>query len=202
VILAVLLVSLVGQALGLPFSHQTHLKLNLTCTGCHSSATSSTKAADNNLPQPAVCVGCHKDVQSKPPAATNLARFSHKLHSGMGNIAPVIAAAIDRKSYLGDGSKIRAMLDTSNACGACHRGMEQSTEVSKAVFPAMADCLVCHNKIDPPFSCEQCHDEPKKLKPAYHTADFMDSHHRKSADIDRTTCAGCHGRKFTCLGCH
>ncbi|MGH2374954.1 MAG: hypothetical protein ACRD96_25935, partial [Bryobacteraceae bacterium] len=67
---------------------------------------------------------------------------------------------------------------------------------------AMADCLVCHSKVDPPFSCEFCHDSKAALKPASHVPDFLDSHHAKNAAVDRTTCAVCHARKFTCQGCH
>jgi hypothetical protein len=40
------------------------------------------------------------------------------------------------------------------------------------------------------------------LKPANHTADFLDSHSRKQTVLDKATCAVCHGRRFTCLGCH
>ncbi|MBI1788087.1 MAG: hypothetical protein HYR60_11130 [Acidobacteria bacterium] len=196
-------VFLVGQASGLPFSHQTHLQLKLTCTGCHAPAASSTRLEDNNLPSRAVCLGCHKDPVIKAPTPTVLNRFNHRKHAAMGNLAPLIAAAIDRGTYLSEGGvKIRPLLNTTNACEACHRGMAASTEVTKAAFPQMADCLVCHSQIDPPWSCELCHDKPKTLKPAYHVADFLDSHHRKDAKIDRTACAVCHGRKFTCLGCH
>ena len=66
----------------------------------------------------------------------------------------------------------------------------------------MADCLVCHNKVDPPFSCGFCHVEGANLKPASHAANFLESHSRKDANLDLKTCAVCHGRKFTCLGCH
>jgi hypothetical protein len=80
--------------------------------------------------------------------------------------------------------------------------LERSDEVSIAAFPRMADCLVCHNQIDPPFSCVKCHDEGANLKPASHTPDFLDRHTKKGTIQERETCAVCHGRQFTCLGCH
>ncbi len=69
-------------------------------------------------------------------------------------------------------------------------------------MPRMADCLVCHNQIDPPFSCAQCHD-PKwtGLQPAnHHDTDFHDKHSTKA--IVKQGCSLCHGRTFTCMGCH
>ena len=80
--------------------------------------------------------------------------------------------------------------------------MDESERVSSVNMPQMADCLVCHNKVDPPFSCEFCHPASAKLKPANHTADFLDTHTKKNAGLDFPSCAVCHGRKFTCLGCH
>ncbi len=80
--------------------------------------------------------------------------------------------------------------------------MEESDRVGPANMPQMADCLVCHNKIDNPFSCEFCHAKNANLKPANHSADFLDTHTAGKLKLDKTTCAVCHGRKFTCLGCH
>ena len=65
-----------------------------------------------------------------------------------------------------------------------------------------ADCLVCHNQVDPPDSCEFCHPRGAQLKPANHVPGFLDSHTNKNSGLDLQTCAVCHGRKFTCLGCH
>ena len=189
-----------------PFSHELHLKLpaKLTCVTCHSSAPKSTRSEDNNLPLVAICRGCHKDneVSIGRPRPTLLARFNHQKHLALGNIAPVIRAAIDSKAYLSPAGDIRRHLDSANPCAACHRGMETSTALAKSDLPQMADCLVCHNKIDPPFSCEFCHAKSMALKPASHVSDFLDTHSRKDAKLDRTTCAVCHARKFTCMGCH
>ena len=158
---------------------------------------------DNLLPAREDCLRCHKEVTIGAPPLTRLARFSHHLHLKMGNLAPVIAAAVDKKTYLSPSTPdLRHHLDTQNACEACHRGMEESEQVSSANMPQMADCLVCHNKIDNPFSCEFCHNKAANLKPATHTPDFLDSHTTGKLKLDKTTCAVCHGRRFTCLGCH
>ena len=187
-----------------PFSHQLHLKLpaKLTCVTCHSGVQASTRAEDNNLPPLAICLGCHKQASVGQPRPTLLARFNHQKHLSLGNIAPVIRAAIDSKAYLSPPGDIRRHLDSANRCAACHRGMEESTTLAKSDLPQMADCLVCHNQIDPPFSCEFCHAKGAALKPANHTPEFGDLHSRKNSTLDKTTCAVCHGRKFTCMGCH
>jgi bacterioferritin-associated ferredoxin len=187
-----------------PFSHELHLKLpaKLACVTCHASVQSSTRLEDNNLPPAAICLGCHKEASIGEPRKTILARFDHKKHLAMGNVAPLIAAAIDSKNYLGQVDDIRRHLDSANQCAACHRGMEESVEPARADLPQMADCLVCHNKIDNPFSCEFCHAKGAALKPSSHASDFLDTHTRKDAKFDKESCAICHGRRFQCLGCH
>jgi hypothetical protein len=185
------------------FSHALHLKLMPQCASCHPKAATSTKMEDNLLPGAQVCASCHKQVSIKAPRRTRLVKFDHAFHLKMGNIAPVLKAAVQSKTYLGDAAAVAPYLDTRNACAACHHGIEQSTSVaadSKALYPQMADCLVCHNKIDAPFSCETCHGQDRTLKPAFHTADYLDAHTRKT--VVKQGCAVCHGRKFTCLGCH
>jgi hypothetical protein len=195
--------SLPGQT-SQPFSHELHLKLpqKLTCLTCHASVRTSTRLEDNNLPPVAICLGCHKEATVGQPRPTILGRFDHQRHLALGNIAPVIAAAIDAKTYFSPPAGLRHRLDTTNACGACHRGMEESTAPARSDLPRMADCLVCHNKIDPPFSCEFCHAKSAPLKPADHAPDFLDRHNRKDFKFDKESCDICHGRKFQCLGCH
>jgi hypothetical protein len=197
-----IIVFAMGMAGAQPFSHRLHLKLNLQCTGCHSAAAASTSVVDNKRPSKQACQGCHKDVTIPPPQPVKISTFSHKQHLAFGNVAPLIAKAIDSKNYLSDPNDIRRHLNSNNACIACHRGLEESDAVTHAAMPQMADCLVCHTKIDPPFSCETCHARNANLKPASHTADFIDRHPKELEALGKTTCAVCHARRFTCMGCH
>ena len=185
-----------------PFSHKQHLALKVSCAKCHVSAAASTASTDNNLPSAAVCGECHKDGRTvRQPRQRTVDKFNHALHGKFGNIAPMLRAAIAGKQYLSP--NLPPHLDTANACAGCHHGIEQSDNVQATNhFPHMADCLVCHNKIDPPFSCEKCHLKPAALKPADHTNDFLDKHNRMKGTLDKTGCAVCHGREFHCLGCH
>jgi hypothetical protein len=142
------------------------------------------------------------------PRKSIVANFSHQLHGKLGNMAPVIAAAIDKQTYHRSSSgalpdaAMRARLNTANACAACHRGIEESVKIDGTTFPAMQDCLVCHPKIDAPFSCEKCHAPGPHLKPASHVEHYIDIHSTGKANLNKPSCVVCHGRKFSCLGCH
>ncbi len=187
------------------FSHEFHLgQLKLSCTACHATVASSTKLEDNNLPAKEVCYQCHQEAVIKTPRRTLLRRFDHKKHLSMGKLSPLLIAAVKSKQYLSPAGNLVEELRASEgtACGSCHRGLERAGQTSQANFPRMADCLVCHNQVDPPFSCEFCHEKSAPLKPASHTPGFLDEHNRKDAKLDKASCAVCHGRRFTCLGCH
>lgn len=194
--------ALAGFAAEPQFSHRLHLALKPECVSCHSGVAHSTRVEDNNLPRPEACRPCHAAAVIPAPRGTLLAHFSHEKHLQLGNVAPIIAKAIDSGQYLSPPEKVRPFLNGKNACLACHRGIETSEAVSRANMPQMADCLVCHSKIELPFTCEYCHGAAAKLRPADHPADFLESHSRPEAKFDKTTCAVCHGRRFRCLGCH
>jgi len=193
-----------------PFSHRIHLRQGLDCTFCHTAAPGSATVNDNLLPGKQVCLNCHEDADVPPrrpdTGPARLTSFSHVLHLRMGDVAPFLAAAIDKHNYFeppGEGARwVRGHLDTKNPCEACHRGLEESDQVARTALPQMADCLVCHTQIDAPFSCEDCHTKNAALKPASHTEHFVDAHSSGKLKLDKTTCAICHGRAFTCMGCH
>lgn len=201
-LVAVILLANVAAAQQKVFSHRFHLAMDLTCVTCHPSINTSTKAADDNLPPAAACAGCHIDGRTaRPSLPRKVDSFNHQLHTKFGNITPLLRAAIVSKQYLA--VQPPTHLDTKNNCASCHHGIEQSDDVRAAsVHPAMADCLVCHNKMEAPFTCEKCHNDVPALKPANHSRDFIDFHNRKNAGLDRSTCFTCHGKQFTCLGCH
>lgn len=200
------------------FSHRIHLeKVGAVCLDCHVSSSASTRVEDNNLPKEKTCLGCHDGLRARngcalchtnpqaprsPRPAARDFRFNHRVHLDLGNVAPALAGAIDAGRYLSPPGDIRRHLNTSNACMACHRGLVETDFATKANLPRMADCLVCHTKIDPPSSCGYCHTKEARLKPASHTPEFHDLHSSRQAVPDKTTCKVCHGVKFTCMGCH
>jgi hypothetical protein len=202
----------------LKFSHRFHLtKTDAVCEDCHAAADASSASGDNLLPLEKDCLTCHNGVKAgkdctvchaEPAKAKHFDnsirdfRFSHRQHLKLGNVAAVLAAAIDQGKYLTKPGNIRRHLNTDDACAACHRGLEETDFAKKENLPQMADCLVCHPKIDPPFSCEFCHTKGAQIKPASHTPDYFDLHSSKQYRFDKQSCVICHAVKFTCLGCH
>jgi hypothetical protein len=164
-----------------PFSHKYHLTQVSTCQTCHTRAESSAKAEDNILPHESDCARCHDEVHIKEPRKTLVAKFPHATHI-----------------------KVVAKGD----CLACHHAIDKSENVAEADvkkhYPKMEECMACHSSsINPPESCKQCHDEKAMtFRPATHTSEWVDKHGDKNASIDKTTCTVCHGKKFTCKGCH
>jgi hypothetical protein len=185
-----------------PFSHKYHLQQVSQCQACHVDAEKSTKADDNLLPFHDACARCHDETHIREPRQSNVQKFNHSVHVAMGNVAPTIAAAIKAGNYFAAAADHPKSLDTKEPCAGCHHGIEQSEAITekKAHFPGMADCLTCHNQIKPPESCAKCHAASFNLKPASHTAKFADDH--ATMKHDKPACWSCHGKKFTCKGCH
>ena len=194
------------------FPHQPHLEMGLDCQGCHPAAAASEESADKLLPDGQMCGACHNGqtapdidlsplIERRPPERTY--RFNHLFHLGLGAIAPLIANAIDTGNYYGKPGDARRFLDTGSECTACHRGLEESLEVDSSLhLPMMGDCIVCHTRIDNPFTCKECHSEGANLRPADHTREFIDLHSTGKIELDKVSCLPCHGRDFACMGCH
>ena len=85
---------------------------------------------------------------------------------------------MDQGAYLGAVGAVRAELEGADACGACHRGLKTAEGATQAPLPRMADCLVCHARIDPPTSCGFCHAPDTVLKI---DDSSMSSHHAEIA---------------------
>ena len=201
-VIAGLTLALAAAAQRRPFSHKYHLTQVAACEQCHQGVTESTKATDNVLPHESACATCHDEVKIAEPRPRKVSFFNHQLHLKLGNPAPLISSAIDKGLYLSPPGNRKQLLSSNNACSSCHQGIEQSETPNGKNHPAMADCLVCHNKIDPPDSCAKCHAKGFDLTPENHGPRWIDEHSKASANIDKTGCAVCHGKKFTCRGCH
>lgn len=205
---------LCGVAFAAPFSHKLHAPLVPKCESCHASIAASTRASDNNLPKIEACAACHEQRTIPAPRATTVTLFNHQKHLALGHIAPVILAAIRAKSYLAsplDPTPLATLepqltsltATTANAaCLACHHDATASEAPSRAMYANMPDCLVCHPKIEAPYSCELCHSPGKHLQPASHTPGFIDRHSSNKQSLDKPSCLVCHGKNFQCQGCH
>lgn len=185
------------------FSHKAHLALQPDCAACHTAAAASKSMADNLLPGPEACRRCHEAPPAiGAPRATPIRAFDHSLHTKLGNVASVILRAIDSGEHLSPRAKEKRarLADTKRNCAGCHQGIEQAETRAQIAPPGMSDCLVCHNQIETPFSCAKCHAPEMKLKPQNHLDSFIDGH--TNVQLAKTECRSCHGRSFTCMGCH
>jgi hypothetical protein len=133
-----------------------------------------------------------------PQASAGRTKFSHAVHLKLGDLGPILRAARERNTHLRpDGHA------PGSQCQACHSSVV--VDARREPLSQMGDCLVCHPKTDPPFSCSFCHaGDSSALKPVSHSRDFLDRHTGGLGKLNlvKSECAVCHGRKFTCLGCH
>jgi hypothetical protein len=164
-----------------PFSHKYHLTQVSGCEGCHKNVSTSTQASDNLLPDRESCTNCHDEVTIKEPRPMQVQKFNHSLHVKGG--------------------------DPKTVCTGCHKGIDKSEVIvwkpgGKVNFPKMADCLLCHSKIDPPETCKKCHSPEFQIKPVNHTTEWVNAHSDGKVKLDKSGCAVCHGRAFKCQGCH
>lgn len=90
-------------------------------------------------------------------------------------------------------------------CGVCHT--EWPHQVDKVVKPLMYTCAQCHRLthsnqgLAAPGECGLCHPATMKLKPDFHTVEFVGGDHKTLAKQDRGLCRTCHRQSF-CDNCH
>ena len=140
------------------------------------------------------CASCHSSAAASTRAADNLlpqAESCAPCHEdSQVRTAPTrhFVAKFNHAAHAG-------MLN----CQGCHRLKEGAANPG---FPKMAFCIGCHNKIDVPDSCMKCHLPTQELKPSSHNPAFFDLHSSGKLQTKNAGCAVCHGRNFTCQGCH
>jgi hypothetical protein len=142
-----------SETLPLRFDHATHARLGATCEGCHTSAASSTTAADNLIPAELACRGCHKIDRAQPakvvakgegPARCDACHVDAAGHGWMpdGPLAQPPRVVLTRPNL-----KFNHRLHATRgiACTLCHTNAAGEAMVTRADLPMMASCLGCHN---------------------------------------------------------
>lgn len=192
----------------LNFSHRLHLQdLGLQCEDCHSLIPTSTTAEDLNFPSEESCARCH-DVTGpdtcgtchlKPAAASPRAnrlinlRFSHQQHL---SLEAVLAGAPP---------DARSDEDGPSTCSLCHQGLRETELTGLAHYPAMSDCLKCHQpRADAMRECRTCHPDTRNLMPESHVdAGFFDDHSQTVKALGVDGCRMCHTPGYNpCSQCH
>lgn len=148
-----------------------------------------------HLAQKIACTDCHAAAVASTRAEDNLLPSAsvcarcHEDHQPRQAPTPHFVARFNHAAH----SK---MLN----CGNCHA---MKADALNPGFPSMQFCIGCHNKIDLPDSCLNCHLKSQELRPASHlSANFFDTHSSGKMNTKNGGCAVCHGKFFTCQGCH
>ena len=167
------------------FPHKLHADMDLSCISCHSAIKTSSKAADDNLPDMKSCTAeCHdKEIFSKFDLAKS--RPAYKLENS---------------------HEIHLMQDVP--CKTCHENINDENYKAGSGFPEMVVCYKCHDgesaeqtcslchlekvqfphktHIDNSFSCEDCHKNIKKSKKTVSGPDIP----------SKKSCDECHDEKL------
>ncbi len=167
------------------FSHKFHAQeAGVGCSDCHATAETSLSAGDNLLPdmetcynchdRESACTMCHKDPENAiayPRVEKYIAKFPHKVH-----------------------------VEKEVACERCHAGVAASENIMDKHLPAMPVCSGCHDDLEKPHYCYDCHDRGESLLPQDHRLNWRKAHaiHKQSP---QDHCHLCHTEN-QCIQCH
>jgi hypothetical protein len=169
------------------FSHQFHLnEVGAKCTDCHTEAARSDRASDRLLPRKAACGQCH-DVEDRSECG--------KCHHD-----PARAADFRNPERIVEFPHRLHLEKAGLSCTDCHLGLDRVDYASRANWPAMEDCLRCHDNLKAPMDCDNCHSRIESLRPRSHGPAFL-REHRAAARSATMPCAKCHDEGF-CQECH
>jgi hypothetical protein len=111
------------------FSHKPHAPLKLSCTYCHTTASTSDHAG---FPKPERCKSCHAGMAISAIPSQRIYRvkdyvfFSHSRH------------------------KVE--------CSVCHGDVMAMTAVTRVRGTDMKACVDCHKARNAPVACPLCHE--------------------------------------------
>ena len=139
-----------GPEQPVPYSHQTHLALGLTCATCH---TQPEGAREMGFPPASTCMSCHNAIAVDQPSIVKLTELAasgapiawQRVYQVLPGVTwshePHLAAGID--------------------CGACHGNVAGLDQMSMTTaVTAMASCISCHEAHAANSTCDVCHAWP------------------------------------------
>jgi hypothetical protein len=131
----------------IPFSHKTHLALDLPCLTCHANPD---PGALMTFPDTSTCMNCHSTVATKKPAIVKLAQFAKSQQP-----VPWV-----RVYSLTPGVQWthRKHLEAGMKCETCHGPVADLEAMAMVTsVTAMATCINCHQMNNAKTSCNTCH---------------------------------------------
>ena len=134
----------------IPYSHQVHLSLGLTCEMCHGNSNASPLMG---FPATDTCMVCHNEVARDRPAIQQLAQSAASgepiAWERVYQVLPGITWAHEPH------------IEAGVQCGACHGDVsQQDTMAMTTSVTAMASCIGCHETHAAATACATCHAWP------------------------------------------
>jgi len=131
----------------IPYSHKTHLALDLHCQACH---TNPEPGALMTFPATSTCMGCHDTVATKKPAIVKLAQFA-KSQQPIPWVRVYSVTPGVQWSH-------RKHLEAGMKCETCHGAVAEMDAMSMVTsVTAMGTCIHCHQMNNAKTSCNTCH---------------------------------------------
>lgn len=177
------------QKASIKFSHKFHVKdSGISCTDCHSGATTSKFASDKLSAKHENCQTCHEEQVEKN------CTYCHSSDDVSTYVfeKPARELTFSHEFHIAD-QKIE--------CQTCHKDVESSEQLESMKLPAMTTCNTCHNDLKATNACETCHTNFASLRPREHDRTDFVSEHKRIARVNDATCMNCH-RQETCQDCH
>ena len=134
----------------IPFNHEFHSELGLTCDTCH---VGSDNGREMILPSTETCVACHSVIPADKPNIQKLMSY----HESNQIVPWVRVYRINPGITWSHKTHIEAEL----SCQTCHGPIEKREKVAmETAVVAMASCIGCHQASDVKADCYTCHAWP------------------------------------------
>lgn len=131
------------------FSHASHMKEELTCSGCHKGVAQSDAAG---FPRLKGCMLCHKKPTGTHPDEPKVREFSAQKRE----IPWVRVNGNPGHVFFSHRAHVIAKID----CEQCHGRVAELTEAVTTRTPALHDmdvCMACHALRGASNDCLECH---------------------------------------------
>jgi hypothetical protein len=139
-----------GPTQPIPFSHKTHLGLDLACEGCHSNPEPGKMMT---FPATSVCMQCHEVVATNKPAIQKLTEFAKS-----GQAVPWVRVY---EVTPGVNWAHRTHLQAGMRCVMCHGDVSKLDAMTQlTAVTSMASCIGCHQAHNAGTTCHTCHSWP------------------------------------------
>jgi hypothetical protein len=134
----------------IPYTHKTHLALELKCQACHVNPDPGNLMT---FPATTKCMQCHVDVAKDRAPIQKLAGYAK---SG----EPIPWVRVYRLTP-GVNWSHRRHLQAGVQCATCHGQVAQLDAMSETTaITSMATCISCHEANRAPTVCKTCHSWP------------------------------------------